>query len=244
MKTKLISLLLAAALMLGLLSGCGNSAAPETTAPTTVPETTAAPETTAPQAELPDLETLYNQGSKEGAYTLATLQEKKYLPFTFPELQDPNDPQGQKNLAYHKEMVAKTQPVKKLYSVFECTEDCNSTGVEKAKTLCTKENGNISLADFSALVVGSNYSISDVFVTVTDGSGAVKLENIFRAGSTHVREVAMTEGNCTWKTDAEGNRLTLCDDLAALADGNHTVTVTLQLSTGEKLTAFTGTLTA
>ena len=60
MKTKLISLLLAAALMLGLLSGCGNSAAPETTA--TVPETTAAPETTAPQTELPDLETLYNQG--------------------------------------------------------------------------------------------------------------------------------------------------------------------------------------
>ena len=33
MKTKLISLLLAAALILGLLSGCGNSAAPETTAP-------------------------------------------------------------------------------------------------------------------------------------------------------------------------------------------------------------------
>ena len=62
MKTKLISLLLAAALMLGLLSGCGNSAAPETTVPTTVPVTTAAPETTAPQAELPDLETLYNQG--------------------------------------------------------------------------------------------------------------------------------------------------------------------------------------
>ena len=60
MKTKLISLLLAAALMLGLLAGCGNSPAPETTA--TVPEITAAPETTAPQAELPDLETLYNQG--------------------------------------------------------------------------------------------------------------------------------------------------------------------------------------
>ena len=58
MKTKLISLLLAAALMLGLLTGCGTSSAPETT----VPVTTAAPETTAHQAELPDLETLYNQG--------------------------------------------------------------------------------------------------------------------------------------------------------------------------------------
>ena len=55
MKTKLISLLLAAAVMLGLLAGCGSDAAPETTVPTTMP-------TTAPQAELPDLETLYNQG--------------------------------------------------------------------------------------------------------------------------------------------------------------------------------------
>ena len=58
---KIISLFLAAALMLGLLAGCGNTPAPETTPPaTTAPATTAAPETTAPQ--LPDLETLYNQG--------------------------------------------------------------------------------------------------------------------------------------------------------------------------------------
>lgn len=188
--------------------------------------------------------TLYNQGSKEGAYTLSALQDKKYIPFTFPELQDPNDPQGQKYLAYYNDMMAKTQAVDKLYTTFPCTDACKGTGVEKAETFCTKENGAISLADFTAMVVGSNYSISDVFVTVTDGSGAVKLENIFRAGSTHVREVAMTEGNCSWKTDADGNRLTICEGLEALADGNHTVTVTLQLSTGEKLTAFTGNLTA
>ena len=79
MKTKLISLFLAAALMLGLLSGCGNSAAPETTAPTTVPETTAAPETTAPQAELPDLETLYNQGME----VLSQMGDE--APILFPE---------------------------------------------------------------------------------------------------------------------------------------------------------------
>ena len=45
-------------------------------------------------------------------------------------------------------------------------------------------------------------------------------------------------------TDADGNRLTLSEGLSALADGKHTITVTMQLSTGEKLTAFTGTLTA
>ena len=187
---------------------------------------------------------LFNQGSKEGAYTLSALQDKKYLPFTFPELQDPNDPQGQKYLAYYNEMMAKTQAVDKLYSVFTCTADCKGTGVEKSQVFCTKENGTITMADFAAMTVGSNYSISDVFVTVTDSTGAVKVQNIFRAGSTHVREVSMTAGNSTWKTDADGNRLTLCEGLDAFADGNHTVTVTLQLSTGEKLTAFTGTLTA
>lgn len=186
----------------------------------------------------------FNQGSFEALYTLKSLQDKKYIPFTFPELQDPNDPQGQKYLAYYNDMMARTQAVDKLYTVFECTDACKGTGVEKAVTFCTKENGSISLADFEAMYVGSNYSISDVFVTVTDGSNAVKLENIYRAGSTHVREVAMNAGNATWKTDAEGNRLTLCEGLAALADGKHTVTVTMQLSTGEKLTAFTGTLTA
>ena len=75
---KIISLFLAAALMLGLLAGCGNIPAPETTPPaTTAPATTAAPETTAPQ--LPDLETLYNQGME----VLSQMGED--APILFPE---------------------------------------------------------------------------------------------------------------------------------------------------------------
>jgi hypothetical protein len=79
MKNKMISLLLAAALMIGLLAGCGSTPAPGTTVPTTVPATTAAPETTAPQAELPDLETLYNQGME----VLSQMCEE--APILFPE---------------------------------------------------------------------------------------------------------------------------------------------------------------
>lgn len=75
---KIISLFLAAALMLGLLAGCGNTPAPETTPPaTTAPATTAAPETTATQ--LPDLETLYNQGME------ALSQMGEDAPILFPE---------------------------------------------------------------------------------------------------------------------------------------------------------------
>ena len=62
MKNKLISMLLAVALMVGLLAGCGNASTPETTAPMTTAPAESIPETTAPQAALPDLETLYNQG--------------------------------------------------------------------------------------------------------------------------------------------------------------------------------------
>ena len=79
MKTKLISLFLAAALMLGLLSGCGKPAVPETTAPATAAPTESAHETTAPQAELPDLETLYNQGME----VLSQMGEE--APILFPE---------------------------------------------------------------------------------------------------------------------------------------------------------------
>ena len=75
MKTKMIALLLAAAMMVGLLAGCGNASAPETTAPAT----TSAPETTAPQAELPDLETLYNEGME----VLAQMGDD--APILFPE---------------------------------------------------------------------------------------------------------------------------------------------------------------
>lgn len=179
--------------------------------------------------------TLYNQGSKEGAYTLSALQDKKYLPFTFPELQDPNDPQGQKYLAYYNDMMAKTHAVDKLYTVFPCTDICKGTGVEKAETFCTKENGTITMADFAAMTVGSNYSISDVFVRVKDGEGKEVLKNIFRAMTPRVREVSMTELNSTWETD-------MTEGVQSFADGNHTLEITMQLSTGELLTAFSGTL--
>ena len=67
MKTKLISLMLVAVL---LLTGCGNALVTDPTAP---------PETSEPQAELPDLETLYNEG-------IAVLNEMgDDAPVLFPE---------------------------------------------------------------------------------------------------------------------------------------------------------------
>ena len=91
--------------------------------------------------------------------------------------------------------------------------------------------------------VGSNYSISDVFVTVTDAQGNVVLKNIHRSGCDHIREVAMTAGVTTWEEDADGNVLPISHGIEEFADGSNIVKITLQLSTGEVFTAFEGTLT-
>ena len=69
MKKSLIALLLAVTMMIGLLSGCGAKPA----------ETTAPPETTQPAVDLPDLETLYNQGME----VLAQMGDD--APILFPE---------------------------------------------------------------------------------------------------------------------------------------------------------------
>lgn len=71
MKTRFIAMLMAVMLLAGLLSGCNKEVAPATEAPASEDPTTEtpanedpateAPVTEAP-AELPDLETLYNQG--------------------------------------------------------------------------------------------------------------------------------------------------------------------------------------
>ena len=90
------------------------------------------------------------------------------------------------------------------------------------------------------MTVGSNYSISDVFVTVTDADGKQLLRNIWRAPFSNWRDVPMSANLCSWEADAEGNLIPISNGLADLT-GN-TVTVTLQLSTGQLLTAYRGSL--
>ena len=74
MKKRMISFLMAVVLVFGLMAGC--TAQPQET---TAPVITQPQETTAPVAELPDLETLYNQGME----VLAQLGED--APILFPE---------------------------------------------------------------------------------------------------------------------------------------------------------------
>ena len=183
------------------------------------------------------------QGRMNASYKFDQLSKEGYLPFTCLELLDPNDPQDKKHIDYYYTYADKLSDYRSSYSVFEVPEDAGGAGVEKGRALCTYEGSAITAADFEKMVVGANYNISDVFVTVTDPSGKVLLKNTYRADNVYVREVAMSDGITTWQLDENGNRLPISTGVADLCDGQNTVTVTMQISNGELLTAYTGKLT-
>lgn len=186
---------------------------------------------------------LFQQGEVEKSYTFEQLQKADYIPFTFPEFLDENDEQDKKHLDYYMSYVDKLESRDVRYQVFTDAREKCGNGVEKAEAYCTYEGDTITYADFAAMTVGSNYSISDVFVTVTDAEGKELLRNIYRATFTNFREVSMSYGKSTWETDADGNRIPISNGVEALVDGKNIIEVTMQLSTGEILTAYKGTLT-
>ena len=183
----------------------------------------------------------YLQQGSAGGYTFKVLQEEKYIPFTFIELLDENDPQDKKHIDYYNEYFSEKSAVAEQYSVFTFTDEqlkeMTGPGVEKSIVLSTLEEGaeSVTYEEFANMTVGSNYSVSDVFVRVKDAQGKEVLKNVFRAMTPRVREVSMTELNSTWVTDMR-------EGVQAFADGNHTLEITMQISTGEVLTVFSGTL--
>ena len=167
------------------------------------------------------------QGGYNRVYTLLQLQQKEYIPFTFAEFLEEDDPR----------LETFRSSVSQCYQVFSVS---SGTGVEQAQVFSTAEGGSISCSGFQTMTVGANYPISDVFVTVMDGDGKEVHRVIHRAEDAHTREVAMSAVRASYETEG-GKTLRLYDGLQQYA--GQTVTVKLRLSTGQLLTAFTGTLT-
>ena len=188
---------------------------------------------------------LYRQGKVDQVYTFAQLQEETYIPFTFVEFLDENDPQDKQHLDYYNSYVQELDVIKNCYSAIDYTPDMMGAGIEKAQIYSTldKTSGSITYEELKNMSVASNYSVSDVFVTVTDPEGKELLKNIHRSGCDHIREISMSAGLTTWETDADGNVLPISHSIEEYADGSNTVKISLQLSTGEVFTAFEGTLT-
>ena len=181
----------------------------------------------------------------EELYSFAQLQEETYIPFTFAEFLDENDPQDKTHLDYYNSYASELVAIKNCYNAFDFAPDMMSSSIEKPRFYSTldRENGSITCEELKAMTVGSNYSVSDVFVTVTDSQGNVLLKNIHRCGTDHIREVPMSAGVTTWEEDANGNVLPISHGIEEFADGTNSVKITLQVSSGDVFTAFEGTLT-
>ncbi|MBR7165709.1 MAG: hypothetical protein IKD18_05455 [Clostridia bacterium] len=190
-----------------------------------------------------------NQGGVDRIYYFGELMDKDYLPFTFAEYLDPEKPEEKELLDQYLRYANVISPVAKRYSAFQFDNEAilamTGAGVEKAVTFCTLDatQKSVSFDAFSGMTVGSNYTISDCFVTVKDREGNVLLQNIYRAPSAQIREVSMSARKCTWEYDAEGKAIPVSQGVKALVNGENTVEVSLQLSNGEKLVAYSGILT-
>ena len=187
--------------------------------------------------------TFRQQGWDDKSYTFAKLQESNYIPYTFAELLDPNNEQDKKHLDYFLSYRDKLTALQSCYTEFSYDPALITIDVEEAVVFCNHEGETITPAQLQNMVVGSNYSVSDVFVTVADQDGNQLLRNIHRSYDLHELEVPMTAPNSTYKTDEKGDLRNMCYGVADLAAGQYTVTITMQLSTGQLLTVYSGILT-
>lgn len=187
---------------------------------------------------------LFQQGRTLSGFMFNELMKKNYIPFTFVELLDPDDEQDKKHLDFYNSYADKLTAVKDSYSVIDFSEEMNGNGVEKAQVYSTlgKTEGSVTVAQLKETTVAANYSLSDVFVIVSDPDGNQLLKNVWRSECYHSREVPLTATRSTFDKDTQGNFATLCTGLEELAGQGNTVRILLQVGTGEKITAFEGVL--
>lgn len=188
---------------------------------------------------------LYQSGRMDSQYLFSYLEEENYIPFTFLELLDPANEQDKKHIDFYNSYADKLVAVQDSYTNISFSDEMNGAGIEKGQVYNSlgRSEGSLSFEELKSLAVASNYSISDVFVIVTDKDGNQLQKNIWRSECYHSREVPMTATRSTFDEDAQGNLSTLCADIEVLAGQGNTIEISLQIGTGEKLIAFRGELT-
>lgn len=179
----------------------------------------------------------YRQGGLDDLFTFAELKDAGYLPFTFAELLDENDPFDKPHLDFYKKYIAPRNPLGEKYRLTELSAEdlkavCGS-GVEKGTVFLTGKPA--SLTELETLSVGSNYPLSDVFVRVKGADGNVMLENVFRVRGNSTRVVALNSQMSNAKTDADGNRPSVMTGVSAAVKKGGVLEIAAQISTGELL---------
>ena len=206
------------------------------------------PENWQKEQYLSDGTPLIYQGVWELPYTFETLQKQCYIPFTFAEFLDPEKEEDRAMLDLYQTYTVPAAPMATRYQNFTFTseqiQEMSGKAVEKAQvfTNLPEKITEMTFAQLDEMILGSNYTVSDVFVTVKDKDGKVLKENVYRSMSAAQREVRMKDNNSTWTKDTDGNYLTMTEGIKELATGENTLEIVVQLSNGEKPTVFSGVL--
>ena len=184
-----------------------------------------------------------------------------YIPFTFAEFHYGVDTQESKAYIEFYENSVPSNVTTKRYAA----KDVRAVGVAAKKSLaktgdksfagCRVESGEVlsnldsgatkrydsgkkslTFAEYKNLLLVTNYPISDVFVQVTDSSGKTVGSRVYRALTPYTFNVDI---DAVTAPDM-GDMGTL---LKPLANGENTITISVQLGNGEKITVFQGTFT-
>ena len=116
------------------------------------------------------------------------------------------------------------------YLPFTFAELNKQDPVEKAVVTLSVSGDSVKSADLARATIKSNYIMSDITVSITDGNG----KEVYHNDSILYNILMPYEGLVNVAAPKA--------ELDKYADGTHTVTVSSRVGTGEKVVAYTGTL--
>lgn len=116
------------------------------------------------------------------------------------------------------------------YLPFTFAELIGKDPVEKAEVILSVSGDSVKASDLSRATIKSNYIMSDISVSVTDSNG----KEVYHNDDILFTSLMPYSGMMSAAAPKA--------ELDKYADGNHTVTVSSRVSTGEKIVAYTGTL--
>ena len=184
-----------------------------------------------------------------------------YIPFTFAEFHDGVDTAESKAyIKFYEETVPKNVTTKRY-----ADKAVQAVGVAAGKSLaktgdksfsgCRAEAGEVlsnldsgatkladsgkkslTFAEYKNLLLVTNYPVSDVFIKVANSENQALASRTFRAVNTYTFSVDMDAVTAPDNGD-------LFSSLSNFANGDNTITITVQLGNGERITVFQGAFT-
>lgn len=180
---------------------------------------------------------LFRQGNVDRSLSFESLMKSNYLPFTFVEFLDASDPFDQPHLEFYNTYIAPRNYLASKYQETNYTEEdldrMAGTSVEKGEVFLT---GNPkTIADLENCAVGSNYTVSDVFVCVKSADGKTVVKNVYRSTSSSTRTALLSSEAINLPRDADGKYPSLMTGVAEAIEAGGKLEISLQISTGELL---------